>query len=163
MKKSPPQYRIHLYAQHLLGSGHLVRMKALAACLADGGHEVVLISGGPAPPAPPDPRYALRQLPPLHAAAGDFTTLLEASGAPASPAYLERRAAQLLQVAAADAPDAPDAIVVETFPFGRRALQAELAALMQRLSAMRPRPLRLCSVARYFANPQRGALSANGG
>ncbi|MGR3913189.1 MAG: hypothetical protein OD918_01455 [Gammaproteobacteria bacterium] len=43
--------RIHVYVQHLLGGGHLVRMQTLAAALARGGHRVTLISGGLPSPA----------------------------------------------------------------------------------------------------------------
>ncbi|MGR3984603.1 MAG: glycosyl transferase family 28 [Gammaproteobacteria bacterium] len=137
--------RIHIYVQHLLGGGHLVRMQTLAAALARGGHRVTLISGGV-----PQRRFCARranyrlfQLPPVKTAPGDFTRLLSADGAPLSAEFKARRTGQLLQCVGADA---PHALLIETFPFGRRQLRFELLPLMRLATGMRPRPLMLCSV-----------------
>ncbi len=133
---------IHIHVQHLLGSGHLVRMKTLASALARAGHRVTLISGGAAN-APEDGIYRLFQLPAVHTAPGDFTTLLDADGIPVSTAFKARRVKQLLRRVAEDV---PDVLVVETFPFGRRQLRFELIPLMRLVSRLNPRPLRLCSL-----------------
>ena len=137
--------RIHIYVQHLLGGGHLARMQVLAAALVRGGHQVTLISGG----FPPHTlrraarNYQLFQLPPVKTAPGDFTKLLRADGAPISAGFRAERAMRLLQCVKNGA---PDALVVESFPFGRAALRFELLPLMRLAARMRPRPLMLCSV-----------------
>src|SRR5262249_28095018 len=41
---------------------------------------------------------------------------------------------------------APDAILIEAFPFGRRAFRVELDALIETARLRRPRPLLLCSL-----------------
>ena len=38
--------RVFFYVQHLLGIGHLRRAAVLARALADGGFDVLLVSGG---------------------------------------------------------------------------------------------------------------------
>ena len=138
--------RIHLYVQHLLGAGHLVRMETLAAALAGAGHRVTLISGGMSVGSGETSAaggYELVQLPPLRAAPDDFSVLLGRDGRPVSGAFKTRRAGQLLRRVRADS---PDVLVVETFPFGRRSLRFELVPLMEMVGGMAPRPLRLCSL-----------------
>ena len=117
-------------------------MQTLASALARAGHRVTLISGGAAN-APEDGGYRLFQLPAVHTAPGDFTTLLDADGIPVSAAFKARRVKQLLRRVAEDV---PDVLVVETFPFGRRQLRFELIPLMRLVSRLNPRPLRLCSL-----------------
>ena len=142
MSKPVHSLGIHIYVQHLLGAGHLVRMKALAAALGRAGHRVTLISGGVSD-GPRDGGYAFVQLPEVKVAAGDFSALLGRDGRPVSEEFKARRAEQLLQRVRADS---PRVLVVETFPFGRRSLRFELVPLMQMVGDMKPRPLRLCSL-----------------
>ena len=49
----------------------------------------------------------------------------------------------------------PDAVITELFPFGRRVLAEEFAALIEAARAMRPRPLVLCSVRDILVAPTR--------
>ena len=142
MNQSTHRLNIHIYVQHLLGAGHLVRMRALASALSRAGHRVTLISGG-LPSGGHDGAYEFFQLPALKTVAGDFSALLEANGQPVSDEFKARRVEQLLQRVRADF---PDVLVVETFPFGRRSLRFELVPLMRMLDERKPRPLRLCSV-----------------
>ncbi len=150
--------RVHIYVQHLLGSGHLVRMKTLAAALARAGHRVTLMSGGAptdastnastetltdSPTDRPDDGYQRFQLPAVAVAPGDFTALLGADGRPVDASFKARRADQLLRRVVADA---PQVLVVETFPGGRRSLRFELVPLLRRVGEMKPRPLTLCSL-----------------
>ncbi|MGH1589144.1 glycosyltransferase [Methylobacterium phyllosphaerae] len=135
--------RVLIAVTHLLGAGHLTRAAALARAFAAAHHETLLVSGGV--PAPMVRHDGLRvvQLPPLRVAGTDFATLLEADGRPADPAFLARRRAILVE---AFATFAPDVVVTELFPFGRRALAAEFLALVEAAHAVRPRPLVLASV-----------------
>lgn len=136
--------RIHIYVQHLLGSGHLVRMKTLASALAKAGHQVTLISGSmPLAKVPRDDAYELFQLPAVKVASSDFTVLLGQDNEPISEDFKAHRRDLLLQKVAEEL---PQVLVVETFPFGRRALRFELLPLLEMVTEMNPRPLRLCSV-----------------
>ncbi|MDD9885538.1 MAG: glycosyltransferase [Gammaproteobacteria bacterium] len=153
-----PGLRVHMYVQHLLGRGHLARMRTLAAALARAGHRVKLISGGmPAAGDGGDAEvhagYRVLQLPAVKVAAGNFRVLLGEDGAAVDDDFKARRATRLLQVVA---DDAPQVLVVESFPFGRRAMRFELLPLMEMVAAMQPRPLTLCSV-RDILQPRDGA------
>ncbi len=121
-------------------------MKALAACFGRAGHRVVLISGG-VPVGHPhgidEDGVEFFQLPAVKTAPRNFSVLLGQNGQPVSDAFKARRVDALLQRVRADS---PDVLVVETFPFGRRALRFELVPLMRMVGDMKPRPLRLCSV-----------------
>ena len=135
--------RVLIAVTHLLGAGHLTRAAALARAFAAAGHEALLVSGGrPAPMVRPE-GLRLVQLPSLHVVGTDFSRLLGPDGHPADAALIARRRALLLD---ALADFAPDAVITELFPFGRRALAAELLALVDAARAHRPRPLVLASV-----------------
>ncbi|MCJ2133844.1 glycosyl transferase family 28 [Methylobacterium sp. J-026] len=135
--------RVLIAVTHLLGAGHLTRAAALARAFADAGHEAMLISGGvPAPMVRLD-GVRLVQLPPLKIAGTDFSTLLKPDGAPADAVWLARRRAVMVETVGTFA---PDAVVTELFPFGRRALAAEFLALVEAAHASVPRPLVLASV-----------------
>jgi predicted glycosyltransferase len=126
--------RVLIWSQHLLGTGHLQRVGRLAAALAARGHAVTVANGGPAPvPRPAGWRRA--DLPAIRAADADFTGLVDGAGAPVGAALWARRRAVLAALAA----EHPDVVVVEMFPFGRRAFARELAPL---LDAWRARPRR---------------------
>jgi len=146
-----------MYVQHLLGRGHLARMRTLAAALARAGHRVTLISGGMSAVGDGvdggDAGYRVLQLPAVKVAAGNFRVLLGENGAAVDDDFKARRAARLLQVVA---DDAPQVLVVESFPFGRRAMRFELLPLIEMVAAMQPRPLTLCSV-RDILQPRDGA------
>ncbi|HVN34286.1 MAG TPA: glycosyltransferase [Casimicrobiaceae bacterium] len=134
---------ILFYVQHLLGIGHLARARAICAALAATGADVHLVTGGrPAGGGPPGGVRTI-QLPPIHVADAAMTPLLGVDGTPIDDVYRGRRRDMLL--AAYDS-IAPDAVVFETFPFGRRALQFELLPLVERIAATRPRPLVVASV-----------------
>ena len=126
--------RVLIAVTHLLGAGHLTRAAALARTFAGAGHEAVLVSGGvPAPMVRLD-GVRLVQLPPLRIAGTDFGTLLGPDGVAADPDLLARRRALTIETVAAFA---PDAVLTELFPFGRRALAGEFLALVE---AARARP-----------------------
>ncbi len=132
--------RVLIYVQHLLGTGHLRRSALLAQGLAAAGMRVELISGGlPAPHLP----HPVVQLPPVRCAAGDFTLLLDEAGSPVSDAWRSRRRRCLLNRFAAYQ---PHALIVETFPFGRRQMDFELVPLIKNAAAAEPRPVVVSSV-----------------
>lgn len=143
---------------HLLGAGHLVRAAAIGRALARNGHEVTLVSGGRPVAQMSTAGLDLVQLPPVQARIGEFRILRDEAGREVGPAYLERRRRALL-----DALDrtAPDILVTELFPFGRRVLAGEFRALLDAARTMRPRPVVACSVRDILATPATAAKVAD--
>ena len=119
--------RIALYVQHLLGIGHLRRAAALARAFCDAGAEVLVLSGG-IPVADIDFGTArILQLPPCLAADAAFSNLLDEDGRIIDSEWKDRRRDALLKATAAFA---PDVLVIEMYPFGRRQFRFELLPLL---------------------------------
>jgi predicted glycosyltransferase len=134
---------VMIYVQHLLGIGHLMRARVLAEALADDGFDVTLVTGG-MPIGGRLPRGVRTvQLPPIRVSDASFTPLRDGEFQPIDDAYRERRRDLLLDVFERAR---PAAILFETFPFGRRSLRFELFPLLERIDAMRPRPLVIASI-----------------
>lgn len=135
--------RVLIAVTHLLGAGHLTRAAALARAFVEAGHGAMLVSGGvPAPMVRLD-GVRLVQLPPLRVAGTAFATPLGPDGEPADATLLESRRALMREALAAFA---PDVVITELFPFGRRALAGEFLALVEAARVRTPRPLVLASV-----------------
>lgn len=134
------------HVQHLLGIGHLTRAATLARRLAAEGAEVTVASGG-APVAGVDfGRARLVQLPAAHVADRRFKHLLDARGQPVDEGWKAGRRERLL---ALYEEAAPDVVLTELFPFGRRQLRFELLPLLERAAEDRARtgrPRIACSV-----------------
>ena len=138
----PANRSVLFWVQHLLGIGHLQRALRIADALIEQGIAVTVVSGGMPQPLPHHPDVALVQLPPLRARDTSFA-LIDEAGAPIDDRLRERRRAALLAILAAVR---PDAVVLEGFPFARRAFRFELDPL---IAAVRAAPRRLpviCSV-----------------
>ena len=132
--------RVMIWVQHLLGIGHLVRAAALARAFAAAGWNSHLISGGKPWNNLDIGGAQFHQLPPLTAADAAFSGLVDEAGALASKTFLAARAEQLI----ANFTDiAPDVLIIEHHPFGRRQMRFELTPL---LAAARGRCLIACSV-----------------
>ncbi|HEX3522227.1 MAG TPA: glycosyltransferase [Stellaceae bacterium] len=133
-----------LYVQHLLGIGHLRRSLRIVEALAREGIRVTLISGGE-PLSSPACSSAERviQLPPIRALDAGFKVLVDSTGRPIDD---ELRTARRSALLAAFADEQPDALLIEAFPFGRRAFRFELDGLIEAARARCPRPLVLCSL-----------------
>jgi predicted glycosyltransferase len=133
-----------LYVQHLLGIGHLRRSLRIVEALAREGIRVTLISGG-------EPLSALActsaerviQLAPIRAPDAEFKMLVDGAGRPIDDELRTARRSALLDVFG---DEQPDAVLIEAFPFGRRAFRFELDGLIEAARARRPRPLILCSL-----------------
>ena len=134
--------RVFIYVQHLLGIGHLVRANRIAAALHEDGFEVTVAMGGAPVPGVPGPGIRLIELPAVKAGEG-FAVLKDTGGQPIGEAFKEARKMRLI---AALADCQPDAVVIETFPFGRRAMRFELLPLLEAAGAMARKPLIACSV-----------------
>ncbi len=135
--------RVLLYVQHLLGIGHLRRAAAIARGLAAGGFEVAFVSGGEAVPSLDIGAARLVQLAAIRAGDSGFSSLVDDSGAPASDALWQVRRSALESELASFA---PDVLLIEMFPFGRRQFRRELIPVLDAAGQRRPRPLVACSV-----------------
>jgi predicted glycosyltransferase len=144
--------RVLIAVTHLLGAGHLTRAAAVARAFAQAGHEITLISGGTPVPLASLDGIALVQLPPVRILGTDFKTLLDEAGDPVDETYLARRRTLLLETLNAAR---PDILITELFPFGRRVLTGEFAALVDAARRMRPRTLILCSIRDILAAPSK--------
>ena len=132
------------HVQHLLGIGHLQRALRIVAGLAREGLGVTLVSGGePISTLASAAAERIIQLPPIRVSDLAFKELVDTDGRPIDDSLRSTRRAALLSAFAAAQ---PDAILIEAFPFGRRALRFELDALIDAARSRRPRPLVLCSL-----------------
>jgi len=121
-----------IWVQHLLGAGHLQRAGLLAQALASAGHQVTLASGGMPRRQDPGPGVRFVQLPPCRAADATFKVLLDEAGRPIDDGWRDARRDRLL---ALFDETAPDLLVTEHYPFGRRQLRFELTPLIARARA----------------------------
>jgi predicted glycosyltransferase len=149
--------RVLFHVQYLLGIGHLQRSLRIAEALLDAGVAVTMAQGGP--PVPEIARASgidIVQLPPIRARDATFA-LSDEAGAPVTDALRGARRATLLAAVAAAR---PDAVVIEGFPFARRAFRFELDPLIAAAQAagapvicsvrdiptVRPDPARLAEI-----------------
>ena len=142
---------------HLLGTGHLARALTLGRAFAAQGDTVMVVSGGTPVPHFDTQGLSLVQLPPVHSNGTDFTTLLTQQGTPASPVDMQARGDQLLASLAAFA---PDVLITELFPFGRRILRDEFRAVLETARTLPQRPLTLASIRDILAPPSKPAKAA---
>ena len=119
--------RVAFVTTHLLGTGHLSRVISLADGFTAAGWRALILSGGrPAPHLAPKDAHLL-QVPPLASDGLNFRRLLDETGAPVSAALMAARQ-KILSGALEDF--APDVLITELFPFGRRVLAEEFETLL---------------------------------
>jgi predicted glycosyltransferase len=135
--------RVLFWVQHLLGSGHLKRAATLARALVERGLEVALVSGGPPAPWLLPPGVALIQLPAVRARDAAFSALVDEADRPLDDALRAVRRSRLLR---AFEEHAPQVVITEMFPFGRRGFLFELLPLLEAVGRARPRPWLVASV-----------------
>jgi predicted glycosyltransferase len=135
--------RVFFYVQHLLGIGHLVRANRIAQALIEVGLEVTMAMGGLPVQGFPAAGIQVIGLPPVKAGKAGFSALEGANGLPVDQAFMSARRGCLLAALAACK---PDAVIVEAFPFGRRAMRFELLPFLEAARNMATKPLIACSV-----------------
>lgn len=135
--------RLFFYVQHLLGIGHLVRASRIAKALAEGAFEVTVAVGGERPAGLDFGAAAVVDLPPVKAGRGGFADLVAPDGSPFGEAA---RAARRDRLLALFGTLAPDVLLIEAFPFGRRQMRFELLPLLALAKACARPPLVACSV-----------------
>ncbi len=131
------------YVQNLLGIGHLRRAAILARAMAEAGLEVEFVAGGRPVEGLDLGGARLVQLPPVRSADERFSALLDEEGRPIDETWRARRRAALLDAFAASD---PAILLIELFPFGRRAFRFELQPLLEAASVRPSRPQIFCSV-----------------
>lgn len=119
--------RLAFLSTHLTGTGHFVRSLALARAAMRAGHEALLLNGGRPLPHIASTDVPQVQLPWLQVTGLDYATLRRACGAPASA---QDRAARIMAIETALGRFAPDMLVTETYPLGRRNLRQEFEAAL---------------------------------
>lgn len=127
---SQPAPKLMFHVQHMLGIGHRVRAERIACACAEAGFDVTLLEGGAAGQVPDGQadRLTRIQLPSARAADAAFSGVVDAeTGRPIDDAWRERRAAASLNALHRTR---PDILLVEGFPFARRAFRFELLPLI---------------------------------
>jgi len=142
--------KIFFWVQHLLGIGHLKRTATLARAFRRAGMDVTVVSGGHEVPGLDIGGAELIQLPPVRAADKYFKILIDESDTEIDDAFRERRRDLLLDAYAAAA---PDVVMTELFPFGRRQLRLELTALLNVAKTAAHPPLIVSSVRDILVEP----------
>ena len=112
--------KVMIVVTHLLGTGHLARALTLARAYMAAGDKVLVVSGGMPAPLLTRGDTPLAQLPPLRSDGVDFSRLLDAEGGAVEVGYLATRQEVLLTHLRSFA---PDVLITELFPFGRRILR----------------------------------------
>lgn len=135
--------RVMFYAQHLLGIGHIKRASIIARAMVAHGLDVWIVLGGPNVEGISFDGCARVLLPPVRAANAAFSTLVDEGGTPINDALREARVTRLLRELAGVQ---PDVLLIEQFPFGRRAFRFELMPLLTAARIQRNRPRCVSSV-----------------
>ncbi|MEM7269001.1 MAG: glycosyltransferase [Pseudomonadota bacterium] len=115
-----------LVVTSLMGAGHLQRTLIIARALAESGVEPLVVTGGREISHLDTAGVRLLQLPAVWSDGIDYSGMLTPEGE-ADQAYLDGRAARLIEVFD---DFRPDALITELFPFGRRSLRTEFEALL---------------------------------
>jgi predicted glycosyltransferase len=127
---------ILFYVQHLQGVGHVFRAARIVRALAAEGFGIDVAYGGEPIDGFDIPGARIHYLPPVRAGGEVFNRLEDPQGNAVDDAYKARRRDMLLALFDRAA---PDILITEAFPFGRRQMRFELLPLIERAKA-RPRP-----------------------
>ena len=130
------QKKILFYVQHLLGVGHVFRARRLCQGFAKAGFLTEILFGGVPLPDMKFEAENIHYLPPIKAGAIDYSFNVDANGNPLSEEYMANRQQILLEHFSHSE---PDLILFEAWPFGRRVLRHEIAAMLDH-AAQRTRP-----------------------
>ena len=144
--------KIAILVNHLLGAGHLSRALTLGRAFAASGWEAHVISGGFPVPQFDSTGVHLHQMPPIRSDGSDFSRLLSLDGQVATDALFEARIATARGVLKAVQ---PDILMLELFPFGRRNLRKEYAAILESVQALHPKPKIVSSIRDILSPPSK--------
>ena len=131
------------HVQHLLGIGHARRAALIARAMADQGIAVTVAFGGMPLDDVSFGAARVVQLPPARAADAAFSAIVDQHDQPISDDWKARRRDRLLALAAEQR---PEILLLEMFPFGRRAFRFELEPLLDAARAAGSPPVVASSV-----------------
>ncbi|KJE35375.1 glycosyl transferase [Thalassospira sp. HJ] len=117
---------VMVYVQHLLGIGHVRRMALINQALRDRGISVTVASGGVPDDSLDFAASNVIQLSPCKTADTGFSGLVDPDGNALGDDWKQARKTQLLK---AFRETSPKLLLIEMFPFGRRAFRFELIPL----------------------------------
>ncbi|MEH0072062.1 hypothetical protein V6L77_20050 [Pannonibacter sp. Pt2-lr] len=126
-----------IHVQHLLGTGHAVRAAAIGQALAARGVDVTLATGNILPPTLDVSGLTVIELPPVRSPDAVFNRLVTPEGVDIDEAWMANRA-EATMTAFKSRP--VDILLTETYPFGRRQFEFELAPLLAHARALPRRP-----------------------
>lgn len=132
-----------IYVQHLLGIGHLRRISFLANGLVKQNLQVDLVSGGHSVSNLALDGVNLHQLPPVRSLDGKFDQLIDEHEQLINEQWKNNRKSQLLTLFDQIA---PDVLITETYPFGRRMMRFELIPLLEAAIKAQPKPIVITSI-----------------
>lgn len=115
------------HVNHLWGVGHFTRIAAIANAVVAVGGEATVISGNAPVPGRLDDAVRLVALPAIRAKDTTYAKLVTQRGWPIAEEMWARRMTAILETLEETA---PDILVTETFPFGRRKLACEILPLI---------------------------------
>jgi len=146
--------RVAFLVTTLLGTGHLARTSLIADAFVAAGHDALVVSGGfPSPLAEPK-QARLLQIPQVRSNLS-FTAMFDADGEVVSEALLAERQ-KLVRDAIVNF--APDVLVTEQFPFGRRKLGVEFLGAIEAAKGA----LILCSIRDILQLPEKPGRKEEG-
>lgn len=150
------ELKVLFYVQHLLGIGHLMRAGTLTRALEANGFSVTLVSGGTPVPGFDSGASRFVQLPPTRAIDKYFKVLVDENDRQIDDAWKNRRRDQLLDLYRQIA---PDIVLVELYPFGRRQMRFEIEPLLTEAWQAKPEaggiPLIASSVRDILVEPDK--------
>lgn len=142
--------RLLFHCQQTLGLGHLVRSMHVAEGLAQ-DFDVTLLNGGPWPAELPQPTAIdIVHLPPLGLDA-DYT-LISRDGRFTVEEAVQLRLSMIQESFRATA---PDVLLIELFPFGRRKFASELMPLLRAARSASHAPFVACSLRDILVSSRR--------
>ena len=129
--------------QNLMGVGHQRRASAICEAAVQAGWQARLVSGGFPMRGFEPGEVDFVQLPPARCPDLKFDRLVTPEGLEVDDAWRRARAQETLNAVISVR---PDAVLIETFPFGRKLLRFELIPLLEHLHACAERPLVVSSI-----------------
>ena len=130
--ETPPA--VLFWVQHLLGIGHFARTAALARAAAAQRYAAHIANGGPDVPGIDTGAAALHPLPGRCGSADEsFSSLVNERGAPAGEDDWRQRSDRLAAILSRVR---PQLVVLEHYPFGRRAFRQEIETLLDNARAL---------------------------
>jgi predicted glycosyltransferase len=104
---------------------------------------VTLVTGGMPVAGFPPVGIEHIELPPIAVRHGDFSSIVDSNNQEIDDDFKARRSARLLEIYRNVA---PELVVLEAFPFGRRQLRFELLPLIEAIAITKPKPVLVSSI-----------------